>query len=136
MYVVRMGVGEENAIDPVDSGVEGLVAKVGRRVDQDIHAVPFDEDGRPAPPVARIARIAISPAAADHRHALGASAAEYGDLHRPARAADFLNNRKKLSVVCWETASRSMSLTAAIAAAVWATKAGSLRFPRFGTGAR
>ena len=128
--MVGVGVGEQDRVDPVDARIEGLVAKVGRGVDEDVDAVPFDEDRRPAPAVARVARVAIAPMATDHGHALGAAAAEDGNPHRPARAADFLNNRKKLSVVCLEIASTSTPFTAAIVAAVWATKAGSLRFPR------
>lgn len=46
------------------------------------------------------------------------------------------NSRKKLSLVACASSAISICLSAATAAAVWTTKAGSLRFPRFGTGAR
>ena len=48
----------------------------------------------------------------------------------------FVNSRKKLSVVSSATSSAVSPSVSASTAAVCATKAGSLRLPRFGTGAR
>ena len=51
-------------------------------------------------------------------------------------SAAFENSRKKLSVLARPRAALETSFSPATTAAVWLTKAGSLRFPRIGIGAR
>ena len=95
MGMVGVLVGVENAVEPIDVGVEKLLAQIGRGVHQ--HAreplpslprlrgrgrlgVPLDQErGAPAP-VLRVFRIAVTPAQSRPRHAAGRATAENGDF--------------------------------------------------------
>ncbi len=57
-------------------------------------------------------------------------------MRRPAGGGSLEKSRSTLALVAAAKASGSTPLTSASARAVWATKAGSLRLPRCGTGAR
>ena len=120
-----------------DAGVEQLLAQIGRGIDQ--HAAPrFDQQRAAAAPVARVGRIAASPIRADRRHPRGGAAAEHGHFHAGQARRAGLGEQPE-EIVAWSprpARSGSMPLSAATAAAVAATKAGSLRLPRYGTGAR
>ena len=106
-----MVVGVEHAVEPADAGVEQLLAKVGRGVDQHggraLGARPLDQQRAAPPPILRIGRIARAPMIADARHAARRAAAENGELQRHAALSGafraergtFLNSRKKFSVV-------------------------------------
>ena len=100
--------GVEHAVDPIDAGVEQLLAQVRRGVDQDAGAAAvggraLDQDGAAPAPVLRIGGVAMAPAEPGTRHAAGKAAAEDGDGKRHAAAAELrgtlLNRRKKFSVV-------------------------------------
>src|SRR5262245_28364875 len=150
-------VGEEHGVQPVDLGVEQLLAQVGRGVDQhagNAHPVaPLHQQRRPAPPVPGIAGIAVSPAQGGTRNAAGGAAAEDCEAERhavravspascasgsaPAEARGTLwNSRKKFSLVCRAICSGDMARVSARTPAVSTTKAGSLRLPRWRPGAR
>src|SRR5215831_947201 len=67
MGVVGMFVRDQNAIEPVDIGVEELLAEIGRGIDQDPRASAFlvaalDQQRAAAPPVFRIFWITSTPA--------------------------------------------------------------------------
>ena len=145
--MIGMVMGVEHAVEPTDSDVEQLLAKVRRGVDQHIGralAAFLLHQHRAAPPaVLRVCRIARAPDIADTGHAAGRAAAEDGELERHAEdgieAAErgtFLNRRKKLSVVAAAISASLTPRTAASRAAVCTTLAGSLVRPRNGSGAR
>ena len=74
--MVGMLVGVEDAVEPIDLGVEELLAQVGRRVDQHprepaVAAAPLDEQRRAPAAVLRIVRIAHAPAQRRPRDAAG-----------------------------------------------------------------
>ena len=106
--VVGMLVGVEHAVEPIDVGVEKLLAQIGRRIHQDPRdtavVVALDEQCSAPAAVFRIGRIADAPAQRRPRHAAGRPAAEDRELQRHAAAAavrgTLLNRRKKFSVVC------------------------------------
>jgi hypothetical protein len=90
MRVVRMLVREEHGVEAPHAGVEKLLPKVGRGIDQHggraavAHAL--DQDRAAPAPVLGIARVAGTPAGTDARHAAGGAAAEDGDGQRHATA--------------------------------------------------
>src|SRR5262249_35723534 len=95
----------------------------------------FDQHRDAAPTIAPVGGIAPAPVRADRRDTGGGAAAEDGYPHRVSGIA-FVNSRKKFSRVTAASCPGSMPLSVATAAAGAATKAGSLRLPRYGTGAR
>ncbi len=108
MGVVGVLMGVEHAVDPIDAGVEQLLAQVRRGVDQDAGAAAvggfaLDQDGAAPAPVLRVGGVAMAPAEPRTRNAAGKAAAEDGDGKRHAAAAELrgtlLNRRKKFSVV-------------------------------------
>lgn len=64
--VVGVRVGEEHRIQAFDSGAEGLIAQVGRGIDQDARVVELEQHGGAQAFVARIGRQADFAVAADH----------------------------------------------------------------------
>jgi hypothetical protein len=78
--MIGMLVRVEHAVEPVDFGVEELLAQVGRGVDQNrcspARAHPFDQERAAPSPVFRIAWIAGAPAKRRARHPSGRSASE------------------------------------------------------------
>src|SRR5262245_9305054 len=157
MGTVGVLVGEEHPVQPVDLGVEQLLAQVGRGIDQhagDAHPVaPFHQQRRPAAPVPGIAGIAGSPAQGGTRNAAGGARAKNREAERhavravspgarasgsaPAEARGTLwKSRKKFSLVWRAISSGDTARVSARTAAVSTTKAGSLRLPRWRPGAR
>src|SRR5215470_3714117 len=137
--LVRMLMGPDHRVDPFDFGIEQLGAQVGRGIHQDGPALALDQDGAAAALVARIGGIGSAPLTlaalpARPRHAARSAAAQ--DRHPHALRSALANSRKKLSVVTASSSARLTPLSSATLAAVWATNAGSLVLPRFGTGAR
>ena len=94
MGVVGMLVGVENAVEPIDLGVEQLLAQIRRGVDQDPRdaagIATLDQERRAAAAVFRIVGIAGAPAQRRPRHAAGRSAAENGEFQRHAAGAPSL----------------------------------------------
>ena len=88
--MVGVLMGEQDAVQPVDLGVQKLFAQVRRAVDQNArHAVgagALDQERAAAPAVFRVVRVAIAPANADARHAHGRPAAEDGEGQTHAAA--------------------------------------------------
>ena len=74
--MVGMFVGVEDAVEPIDLGIEKLLAQIRRSVDQDardpaVVAAPLDKERRASAAVLRIVRIAHSPAQRRPRDAAG-----------------------------------------------------------------
>src|SRR5579872_2607808 len=126
MGMVGMFVAVEDAVQPIDFGIEQLVAQIGRGVDKNARdapvAAPLDQQRRAPATVLRIVRIAGAPAKRRSRHAGGRAAAQNGECQghaavefwsagsrrsaAPPACGTFLNSRKKLSVVWRATSSR------------------------------
>ena len=131
--VVGMLVGIEHAVEPIDFGIEELLAQIGRGVDKDTgnaaRAASLDQKrGAPAP-VLRIVRVASAPAKCRAGHAAGRSAAQNGELERHFRfhaataagRGTLPNRRKKFSVVCRAISSNETQRTSASTFAVSTT---------------
>src|SRR6185437_1950848 len=125
MQMIGMSMREQHRVERRDMRVEEL-------------RPPLLHHDRAAPaPVARIGRIAGAPVATDARHAPGRPAAQHRYAHETASGRRaLLKSRKKFSLVAWASASTDTPLSSARSFAVWTMKAGSLRLPRNGTGAR
>ena len=103
MKMIGMRVGQQHGIEPRDAGIEQLLAKIGRRIDQQDRAAAFDEQRTASPPVARIGRDRSGPNPAR----LPALPKKHRSLERlpscNTRACGgrcaFWNSRKKFSVV-------------------------------------
>ena len=146
--MIGVVVGVEHAVEPGHPGIEKLLAKIGRGVDYDrrlaFGAFTLHEQRAAQAPVLGIGGIARPPVVTDTRDAARCAAAEDGELQSHAALCGtffttrgtLLKSRKKLSVVRRAISSFPTPRTAARRAAVWATKAGSLIFPRSGSGAR
>ena len=82
--VVGVLVGVEDAVEPIDLGIEKLLAHIGRRIHQDAcdaaGVVPLDQKRGAPPAILRILRIAGAPAQGRTRHAAGRPAAEDGEF--------------------------------------------------------
>ena len=108
--------GVQHGVEPVDPGIEKLLAQVGRGVDQ--HAgdaagpLPLDQQRGPPPAVPGIVRIAGAPAERRARNAAGGAAAEIVNVS-VMRAGDralgrgTLRNRRRNSRVVWRAISSS-----------------------------
>src|SRR4051812_11326417 len=131
MTMVTVGVGDDDAIEPVHLRGEQLLAKVRAAIDQHALAGALDQDRRPQAIIARLTGIALAPFVPDLRHARRGAAAEDTNLH-----AALLNNLKKFAVVVSASSSGSSPRKPATNFAVSATNAGSHFWPRCGTGAR
>src|SRR6185312_5092885 len=123
--LVGMLMGKEHCVDVVDTGVDQLLAQIGRGVDYDprraMGARALGHDRAAAAAVLWIGRIAGAPAERRARHAGGGAAAQNGQCQRHAAsfgAGTFENNRKKFSVVCREISS---SETPRVSASTFAT---------------
>ena len=148
MRMIGMVVRVEHAVEPGGACIEKLLAKVGRGVDQrrgfSLGPVALDKQRAALAPVLGLGGIASAPMIADAGHAARCAAAEDGQLEAHAALCGtfcktrgtFLNSLKKLSVVTRAISLSSTPRRAASRAATWATKAGSLVFPRIGSGAR
>ena len=102
--------GIQHRVEPIDVGVEQLLAQVGRGVDQDPAScrravAALDQQRAAAAAVLRVVRIAGAPAERRPRHAAGGAAAENCKASASCRsrlrvrAAPLQNSRKKFSVV-------------------------------------
>ena len=147
MNVVGVRMSQQDGIEPGNAETEQLFAKIGRHVDEDLGrgavlAGVLDEKRTAPAPVFRIVAIAGAPALADARNSAGGSAAENGEgqahaASAPIAGAGILENKRSAfalvsaAIACGET-----PFTSANTFAVAATNAGSLRLPRYGTGAR
>ncbi len=137
MQVVGMGMGEQHGVERGDAGIEQLLAQIGRGVDEEPRPALLHHHRAAPPAVARVPQIAGAPLAADARHAPGRAAAQHRYAHETAAGRRALSkSRKKFSLVAWASAATETPLSSASSAAVWTMKAGSLRLPRIGTGAR
>ena len=94
MGVVGVLVGVEDAVDPIDLGIEKLLAQIGRGIDQDpgdaAGVMTLDQKRRAAAAVFRIVGIAGAPTQRRPRHAGGGPAAENGEFQRHAAGASSL----------------------------------------------
>src|SRR5579863_7147016 len=137
MGVIGVAVREEHRIDAPRAGLEQLLAQIRRGIDEQDRAAILHQDRNPAAAVLGVRRIARAPIAADPRHAPGRAAAQHRDTHQAVSGGRaFANSRKKFAVVARASSSGVTPLSSATSAAVWVMKAGSLRLPRNGTGAR
>src|SRR4051794_35816797 len=145
--MVGVLVGVEHGVDPIDLGVEKLLAQVGRCVDQHARdagvAAALHQERCAAAAVLRVVGIGVAPAERRAWHAARGAAAEDREAKRHAAAAELaagrgtlLKRRKKLSVVCRAISSKETPRVSASTLAVSTTKAGSLRWPRCLPGAR
>ena len=149
--VIGVGMAQKDAVEPLHAGVEQLLAQVGRSVDENgsCAAGPeaLEQHRAAAAAVLRVRRIAVAPPLPDSRHAAGRAAAQDGQPQRqcddPTACGSLPPSggslEKKLSVlarVAAASASGSIPRASATTAAVATTKAGSLRRPRCGIGAR
>ena len=128
--VVGVLMRDENAIDPVNVGIEKLHAQVRSAIHQHaraqvIAARAFDQQRTTPPSVLRVVRIAFAPAKRDARNTHGRAAAENGECEAHAALASWrgtlLNSRKKFSVVCRAISSADTPRTSAKTLAVSAT---------------
>src|SRR5688572_8854613 len=148
MRMVRMRMGEYDPVKVADARGQKLLAQIRRGVDKyagDLFPLAaLDQQRTPLPAVLRIGGIATTPyiantgnaargAASEDRepetHAAGASRKDAGALALP-------KSRKKFSLVILASCSAGISLISASLLSVCRTNAGSLTFPRCGTGAR
>src|ERR1700730_2614880 len=147
MNMVGVRMGQQDGIEPGNGEPEQLFAKIGRHVDEDlgrgaVFPGPFDQHRAAPAAVFWIVGIAGAPGLADARNPAGGSAAEDGEgqahaASAPITGAGILENRRSaLALVSTAIACGETPFTSANTWAVAATNAGSLRLPRYGTGAR
>ena len=78
-----MAVGIDDRVDIGDTGVQKLLAHVGRRVDQNggfgVTVNAFDQQRAASAGVFRVIRVAIAPKPADPGHTTGRAAAKDGE---------------------------------------------------------
>src|SRR5271166_4145894 len=142
--MVGMGMGHQDAVEPLDAGLDQLLAQIGRRVDEDsgraVGPETFDKDRAAAAAVLGVCRIACAPTLPDPRHAAGRAAAEDSQAKAQCdRPADDSSLGKTLSVLARVASASASGLSpraSATTPAVATTNAGSLRRPRWGAGAR
>src|ERR1039457_7073149 len=79
--MIGMGMGEEDGIDMHDLLAQGLLAKVGGGVHQNVPTVVPDKQRSSRSVIPRILRRTGRACAADHRYARGCSAPENGNFH-------------------------------------------------------
>ena len=80
--MIGMGVREQNRVELFQADAEGLLAEIGRRINQQAMAIMFDEHRRAQPLVARVIRQTSLALAADRRHANRRARAEKSNVHR------------------------------------------------------
>ena len=141
-----MGMGEQNGVHRRNGTGQQLAAQIRRRIHQQAPTlVALDHDAAAGADIPRFRWVAQPPIAqpvraADHGYARRTAGAEKHDAHAVqaavASGAALRNRRRKFRVVSSASASGSMPRTSASTLAVFTTQAGSLRFPRNGTGAR
>src|SRR5208337_739299 len=143
MRVIGVRVGDQYGIDVLDVGLDQLLAQIRSRIDERgrdaVRADAFDERGRAAAAVARIGRVARAPPLLDAGNARRGAAAEDGQAKAQGEApprSSFRKTRSVLARVAAASASGAIPFASATVRAVAARKAGSLRLPRWGTGAR
>src|SRR6266478_8030937 len=107
MGLIGMLMCQKHRIDVIDTGVDQLLAQIGRGIDHDprhpVVRCPLGKQRTAAAAVLWIAGIAGTPAERRARHPGGGPATEYSQAQRHAVAfADgtLENRRKKFSVVC------------------------------------
>ncbi len=142
--LVGVVVGVEHRVHAADAGRGGLLAELRRGVDHhgglggpvDVGAAAHQHRAAGAA-VPRIGRVAHAPVAVRTRHAAGGPAAQDGELQRRAHGLGIRSNRPKNASSVLDSASvRLQPRTSANFARICGRKAGSLRRPRTGTGAR
>src|SRR5262245_44039021 len=124
--MIGMFVAVEHAVQPIDIGIDELLAQIRRGVDQDAGdagaVTSLDQERRPPAAVLRIVGIASAPTQRGPRHAGGRAAAEDGEFQGHAAGVlslamrtdasalmdggTLLNSRKKLSDVCCAISAR------------------------------
>ena len=92
--MVGMRMGEEHGIDLPDPVCDGLLAEIGRGIEQDGDATQAQVEARTQAPVARIGRSADGAVAADHRHAGGGAGTEEEEFKRRFRFAHGWNHAR------------------------------------------
>src|SRR5262249_41110095 len=83
--VVGVAVSEENGVETIQAGTQGLLAKVGSRVDDHVLAIAGKQHGRAQALVARIRRATNAARATERRDAHRRSGAENGYFEWSAR---------------------------------------------------
>ena len=83
--VVGVVVGEEDGVEAIEADAEGLLAKVGRGVDDDVLAVARKEEGGAEAVIVRILRGADTAVAGERGDAHGSAGAEDGDFYGSGR---------------------------------------------------
>lgn len=78
--VIGVAVGDENGVEAFYAGAEGLLAKIGSCVDDDILAVAREEQGRAEAVVMRVLRAADRAVACERGNAHGRAGAKNGDF--------------------------------------------------------
>jgi hypothetical protein len=79
--VVGVVVGEENGVEAIEADAEGLLAKIGRGVDDDVLAVARKEEGGAETVIVRVFGGADATVAGERGDAHGGAGAEYGDFY-------------------------------------------------------
>ena len=141
--LVGVVVGQQEGVEAPGAGLGGLPAQVGRGVHQDGRGLgrvgrrATDQEGTAGAEVARVGGIALPPVAVRPGHAAGGAAAEDGELQGPAHGRGIRSKRAKKASSQRASASCGVQpRTVARPASTAGRKAGSLRRPRCGTGAR
>jgi len=127
MVGVRMC--QHHRVDPRHTRIEKLLAQIWGSIDKDDDSSDFHQHRDAAATIAGIVGIAAAPISPDHRHAGRGAAAQDRHPHRTDALA-LPKRRKKLALVISAKCCSSIPFNSATAAAVAATKAGSLRLPR------
>src|SRR5580704_5127534 len=78
--VISVAMGEQDCVEACNVGAQGLLAKIGSCVDDDILAVARKEQGRAQAVVVRVWRSANGTVASERGNAHGRARAEYGDF--------------------------------------------------------
>ena len=106
--VVGVGMAQKDAVEPLDLGVDQLLAQIGRRVDEDrgraFGAEALDKHRAAAAAVLRVRRIAGAPPFPDPRHAAGRGAAQDGQTQRQCDDPTACGSLPRPAAACWPEA--------------------------------
>src|SRR3984885_5068694 len=153
-----MGMAQKDAVEPLDLGVDQLLAQVGRGVHENrcraLRPEALDKHRAAAAAVLRVGRIARAPPFRNARHAAGRAAPQDGQSQRqcedptacgslptacrrlPTARGSLPKIACVLARVASASASRVIPRASPTTAAMATTNAGSLRRPRWGVVAR